>query len=94
LRLILPALFPHWVTGAITAWGGAWNASIVAEVIEWHKHKLTTVGLGAYITHATVEGHAAAIVWGIAVMSAFVVVFNRLFWQRLYRLAESRYKLE
>jgi len=91
--LIIPALFPHWVTGAITAWGGAWNASIVAEVIEWHKQRLTTAGLGAYITLAATEGHAAAIVWGITVMSAFVLTFNRLFWQRLYRLAELRYKL-
>ncbi|MFA0731208.1 MAG: hypothetical protein LKKZDAJK_001989 [Candidatus Fervidibacter sp.] len=91
--LIIPALFPHWVTGAITAWGGAWNASIVAEVIEWHKQRLTTAGLGAYITLAATKGHAAAIVWGITVMSAFVLTFNRLFWQRLYRLAELRYKL-
>lgn len=92
-QLILPGIFPHWVTGAITAWGGAWNASIVAEVITWHEHTLTTPGLGAYITRMTSEGNTAGILWGITVMSAFVVLSNRLFWKRLYALAEARYKV-
>jgi NitT/TauT family transport system permease protein len=92
--LILPAIFPAWVTGAITASGGAWNASIVAEVASWGTRTLRADGLGAYIAQATEKGDWPAIVFGIATMSAFVVLLNRSVWKRLYRLAEERYRLD
>ncbi len=90
---ILPAIFPSYVTGGITAAGGAWNASIVAEVVDYGNHHLTATGLGAYITHATATGDFPKILVGISVMSMYVVVVNRLFWRRLYRVAETRYAL-
>jgi NitT/TauT family transport system permease protein len=91
--LILPGIFGAWVTGAITASGGAWNASIVAEIVTWGQDTLIAHGLGAYIAQATTVGDWPRILLGVVVMSLFVVIFNRLFWQRLYRLAETRYKL-
>jgi NitT/TauT family transport system permease protein len=91
--LILPAIFPAWVTGALTGAGGAWNASIVAEVVTWGDTRLTASGIGAYITEATAGGDWPRIVLGIAVMSAYVVGGNRLLWHPLSRLAESRYRL-
>ena len=91
--LILPAIFPAWVTGALTAAGGAWNASIVAEVASWGSHKLTAHGLGAYVAAATEKGDWPAIIFGIATMSAIVVLLNRLVWRPLYALAEGRYRL-
>jgi NitT/TauT family transport system permease protein len=91
--LILPAIFPAWVTGALTAAGGAWNASIVAEVVAWGDTRLTATGLGAYITDATRAGDWPRIVLGVAVMSAYVVAVNRLVWRRLERLAAVRYSL-
>ena len=91
--LILPAIFPAWVTGALTAAGGAWNASIVAEVASWGTHKLTAHGLGAYVAAATEKGDWPAIIFGIATMSAIVVLLNRLVWRPLYALAEGRYRL-
>ena len=91
--LILPAIFPSWVTGALTASGGAWNASIVAEVASWGTHHLTSQGLGAYIAEATEKGNWPAILVGIAVMCAFVVLLNRLVWRPLYGIAEERYRL-
>jgi NitT/TauT family transport system permease protein len=91
--LILPAIFPAWVTGALTAAGGAWNASIVAEVVTWGDTTLEATGLGAYITAATTAGDWPRIVLGVAVMSAFVVGLNRLVWRRLERLAAARYSL-
>jgi NitT/TauT family transport system permease protein len=90
---ILPAIFPAYVTGGITAAGGAWNASIVAEVVSFGGHHLTATGLGAYITEATATGDFPEILVGIAVMSVYVVALNRLFWRRLYTLAETRYRL-
>jgi NitT/TauT family transport system permease protein len=92
--LIIPAIFPFWVTGAVTAAGGAWNASIVAEVATWGKDKLVADGLGAYIAQVTEKGDKPAIYFGIAVMSLFVVVINRALWRRLYALAEVRFKLD
>ncbi|WP_308468211.1 ABC transporter permease [Rathayibacter soli] len=89
--LILPAIFSAYVTGGITAAGGAWNASIVAEVVSYNGHTLTAIGLGAYITEASMHGDAARTLIGVAVMSVFVVSVNRLFWRRLYRLAETRF---
>jgi NitT/TauT family transport system permease protein len=92
-RLILPAVFPAYVTGGITAAGGAWNASIVAEVVDFGHRHLVATGLGAYIAQATTTGDFPRILAGIAVMSAYVVGLNRLVWRRLYHLAETRYSL-
>jgi NitT/TauT family transport system permease protein len=92
--LILPAIFPSLVTGGITASGGAWNASILAEIVTWKHTTLTATGLGAYITTATTDGNWAQITWGILVMVLFVVALNRLLWRPLYRLAETKFHLE
>src|SRR3954467_11070577 len=92
-RVALPAVFPHYLTGAITASGGAWNASVLAEVANWGNTTLRADGLGAYITAATVTGDFPHVVLGMAVMAFFVVVVNRLFWQPLYWLAERKYRL-
>ena len=88
-RLILPGIFPYYVTGGITAAGGAWNASIVAEVVTYGHHVLVATGLGAYIVAATATGNFPKILTGIIVMSVYVVGINRLLWRRLYRLAED-----
>ncbi|WP_432000162.1 ABC transporter permease [Streptomyces sioyaensis] len=92
-RLILPGIFPSYVTGGITASGGAWNASIVAEVVTFGGTTLTATGLGAYIAKATAAGDFPHLLAGVAVMSLYVVGVNRLFWRRLYRLADTRYAL-
>jgi NitT/TauT family transport system permease protein len=92
-RLILPAIFPSYVTGGITAAGGAWNASIVAEVVSYGSTTLMATGLGAYIAKATSVGDLPRILVGVLVMSLYVVGVNRLFWRRLYALAERRYTL-
>jgi len=92
-KIALPAVFPFYVTGAITASGGSWNASIVAEVASWGSQTLRAHGLGAYIADATAAGDFHKIVLGIATMSFFVVVVNRLFWRPLYWYAERRYRL-
>ena len=91
--LIIPAIFPFWVTGAVTATGGAWNASIVAEVASWGKDRLVADGLGAFIADVTEKGDKPAIYFSILVMAVFVVVINRVFWRRLYDLAERRFTL-
>jgi NitT/TauT family transport system permease protein len=92
-RFILPAIFPAYVTGGITAAGGAWNASIVAEVVTYGHHHLTATGLGAYIAQAARVGDFPEVLIGVAVMSVYVVGLNRLVWRRLYRIAETRYSL-
>ncbi len=92
-RLYLPAIFPGFVTGAITASGGAWNASIVAEVVQWGPYHLTANGLGAYISQATATGNMHAVALGVGVMALYVTAANRLFWRRLYTLAEDRIRL-
>ena len=92
-RIALPAVFPYYVTGAITASGGSWNASIVAEVASWGDQHLQAIGLGAYIAEQTQAGDFHRIVLGIAVMSLFVVVVNRTFWRPLYRYAERKFRL-
>ncbi|WP_019970100.1 ABC transporter permease subunit [Mycobacterium sp. 141] len=92
-KLILPAIFPSYVTGGITAAGGAWNASIVAEVVSYNGTTLTATGLGAYITDATATGDSSHILIGVIVMSFYVVATNRLFWRRLYALSERRFSL-
>lgn len=93
-KIALPAVFPFYVTGAITASGGSWNASIVAEVASWGQDRLQAHGLGAYIAEATKAADFHRIVLGIAVMSAFVVVLNRAFWRPLYRRAERKFRLD
>ena len=92
-KIALPAIFPHYLTGAITASGGAWNASVLAEVANWGSTTLRAHGLGAYIADATTAGDFRHVVLGIAVMAFFVVVVNRLFWQPLYWYAERKYRL-
>jgi NitT/TauT family transport system permease protein len=92
-RIALPAVMPYYVTGAITASGGSWNASIVAEVASWGDEHLQAAGLGAYIAQQTDAGDFHRIVLGIAVMSLFVVVINRLFWRPLYLYAERKFRL-
>jgi NitT/TauT family transport system permease protein len=92
-KLIIPGIFSAWVTGGVTASGGAWNASIVAEVVSWGSNTLVAEGLGAYITKATETGDWPRIALGIATMSLFVVGINRLFWRKLYKLAEEKYHL-
>lgn len=93
-QVIVPAILPYYVTGALTAAGGSWNASIVAEVASWGDTHLRAEGLGAYIAEATAAGDFPRVVLGIAVMSAMVITCNRLLWRPLYRLAENRFRLE
>ncbi|MFC6650840.1 ABC transporter permease subunit [Paenibacillus rhizoplanae] len=92
--LILPAVFPFLVTGCITASGGAWNASIVSEIVSWKDQDLQAAGLGTFIAQATTNGNWPEIIWGIIVMCLLVVIVNRLVWRRLYALAESKYHLD
>jgi NitT/TauT family transport system permease protein len=92
-KLIIPGIFSAWVTGGVTASGGAWNASIISEVVTWGSTTLTATGLGAYIAKATEVGDWSRIALGISVMSLFVVGLNRLLWRRMYQLAESKYHL-
>jgi NitT/TauT family transport system permease protein len=89
-RVILPGIFSYYVTGAITASGGSWNAAIVAEVASWGDQKLQAHGLGAYIAQASSDGDTPKIVLGVVVMSAFVVLFNRLVWRPMYGYAARR----
>ena len=93
-RLYLPAIFPFLVTGFITASGGAWNASIVAEYVHFQGKTIATPGLGAVISHATDTSNEALLLGATVVMAAMVVTINRLLWRRLYVLAATRYKLE
>ncbi len=87
-------IFPHLITGMVTAAGGAWNASIVAEYFHFKGRILSTTGLGATISHATDTGNFDLLLAATVVMAVTVVTINRLVWRRLYRLAETRYKLE
>ncbi len=93
-RVMLPAIFPAYVTGAVTAAGGSWNASIVAEVVQWGGTTLHATGIGAYISRYTAEGDAARIALGIGVLCLYVLAFNRLLWRRLYDLAAERLRLD
>jgi NitT/TauT family transport system permease protein len=92
-KVILPGIFPYYITGAITASGGSWNASIVAEVASWGSTHLTAAGLGAYIATATEAGDFPRVVLGIAVMCILVTLFNRLLWRPLYAFGERRLRL-
>ncbi|AOJ10929.1 ABC transporter permease [Burkholderia mayonis] len=93
-QAILPGIFPYYVTGAITASGGAWNASIVSEFVQWGDTKIQAHGLGAYIAQTTAAGDYPKIILGIAVMSLFVTLFNRLLWRPLYAYAEAKLRLD
>jgi NitT/TauT family transport system permease protein len=93
-RLILPGIFPYLITGMITASGGAWNASIIAEYFHIGDKTLQTLGLGAQISAASDAGNFANLLLATVLMATMVVTMNRLVWRRLYRLAETRYKLE
>ncbi|MBV9841879.1 MAG: ABC transporter permease subunit [Sphingomonadaceae bacterium] len=89
----LPAIFPYYVTGALTASGGSWNAAIVAEAVSWGNRHLEAAGLGSYIADATAAGDYPRVALGVAVMSIFVLAFNRLVWRRLYAYGERRFRL-
>ncbi|TAL97610.1 MAG: ABC transporter permease subunit [Paraburkholderia sp.] len=93
-QAMLPGIFPYYVTGAITASGGAWNASIVAEAVQWGNTKVVAHGLGAYIAQNTEAGDYPKIILGIAVMSLFVTLFNRLLWRPMYAYAEAKLRLD
>src|SRR5260364_439941 len=93
-KVMLPGIFPYYVTGAMTASGGAWNASIVSEAVSWGDTKLSAHGLGAYIAEMTDAGDMPHMMLGIAVMSVFVTAFNRLLWRPLYLYAENRLRLD
>jgi NitT/TauT family transport system permease protein len=92
-RVALPAVFPFYVTGALTASGGSWNAAIAAEVASWGNDHVEAAGLGAYIADATVAGDFHRIALGVATMSVFVLVINRVLWRPLYYFAERKFRL-
>ncbi len=92
-RLMLPGVFPYYITGAITAAGAAWNVSIIAEAVSWGQTQLWATGLGAYIVKVSTAGDFPRLALGIVVMSLYVLAFNRLIWRPLYHLAASRYQL-
>jgi NitT/TauT family transport system permease protein len=92
-RIALPAVFPFYLTGAITASGGSWNASIAAEVAVWGHEKLVAIGLGSYIANATEAADYRRMALATVMMSLFVVVINRFFWRPLYTRAERRFRM-
>jgi NitT/TauT family transport system permease protein len=91
--VILPGIFPYLLTGLVTASGGAWNMSIIAEYFKLHGDTLTTLGLGAQINHATEHGEFAVLLLATIIMALMVVTINRLVWRPLYHLAETKYRL-
>jgi NitT/TauT family transport system permease protein len=93
-KMILPAVFPYWVTGACTAAGGAWNASIVAESAHFGSQKLVAEGLGAYIADVTQKGETLGIFISIATMSLFVILINHFIWRNLSIYAAKRFVIE
>jgi len=92
--VILPGIFPYLVTGLVTASGGAWNASIIAEYFHLRDHTLMTLGLGAQISAASDAGNFGVLLMGTIIMATMVVTVNRLLWRRLYHLAETKYRLD
>jgi NitT/TauT family transport system permease protein len=92
-RFILPGIYPYYITGAITAAGGAWNISIIAELVRWGPIQLKATGLGAYIAIVTQQGDFPRLVLGIIIMSLYVLIINRLIWRPLYRMAEERFHM-
>jgi len=93
-RVILPGIFPYFLTGAITASGGAWNASIVSEAVQWGNKSYTATGLGAYIADRTAAGDFVHIVLGVGTMSLVVVLFNKFFWRPLYEVAARKLRFD
>lgn len=93
-RLILPSIFPYYITGAITAAGGAWNISIIAEAVNWGNIQLRATGLGAFITDAYNQGDFPRLALGVAVMSLYVLMLNRVMWRPLYNLAEEKFQIK
>jgi NitT/TauT family transport system permease protein len=94
MTVILPGIFPYLITGLVTASGGAWNASIVAEYFRTNDHTFTTLGLGAQISLASDSGNSRLLLISTVVMAAMVVTINRLLWKPLFRLSGSRYRLD
>ena len=92
-RIFLPGIFPAYITGLITAAGGAWNASIVAEYITWGHVTLEAKGIGSYIAIATAAGDYAKILLGVIILSVYVLILNRLLWSPLYLYVTTRYRL-
>ena len=90
-KFYLPAIFPFYVTGAITASGGAWNASVVAEYITWKGQHLTASGLGSYITQNTIQGNFPQLTLGVIIMASWITIINIIFWRKLYQYAQSRF---
>jgi NitT/TauT family transport system permease protein len=93
-RFVIPGIFPYYITGAITASGGSWNASMVAEVVTWGGKRLEAVGLGSYMADASAAGDYHRVALSVVVMSIFVILFNRLLWRPLYRFGERRLRLD
>ena len=91
--VVLPGIFPYYITGALTASGGSWNASIVAEVVTWGHTTLHAAGLGSFIADATARGDYPRVALGISVMSFFVITLNRSLWRPLYGYANRRLRL-
>ena len=90
VRVMLPGIFPYYVTGALTASGGAWNAAINSEVASWGSTTITATGLGSYIAQATARGSTPQVALGMVVMSCFVILFNRIVWRPMYAFASRR----
>jgi NitT/TauT family transport system permease protein len=93
-KVILPGVFPYYITGALTASGGSWNAAIVAEYVKWGDDTVSAQGIGAYIAKATAEGDYSKIVLGVATMAIFVICFNRILWRPLSNFAQRRLRLD
>jgi NitT/TauT family transport system permease protein len=93
-KVILPGIFPYYITGALTASGGSWNAAIVAEYVKWGDDTVSAHGIGAYIAKATADGNYAKIVLGVATMAIFVICFNRILWRPLSNFAQRRLRLD
>ena len=91
-KIMLPAIMPYFITGAITAAGGAWNASIVAEVVSWGDEKIMIDGIGSYIAQVTMEADFHKIILGIGMMSLCIALINHFFWQPLYNFSVKKYK--
>jgi NitT/TauT family transport system permease protein len=91
--LYIPCVFPYLVTGLITAAGGAWNATIVSEYVQVRQNTFVAFGLGSIISQATTDANFPLLTAGVVLMAIFVVIVNRIFWKKLYRLAEDRYSL-
>lgn len=92
-RIALPGIFPYYITGAITAAGGAWNASIVAEAVTWGATRLQATGLGEYIQANAIIGNFPKIALGTSVMCIYVLICNHVIWRPLYRIAQDRYRM-